>query len=42
MIKENKKIWKELISNPKGLSSDVFSGLNFPGGIFFIDNDTNI
>jgi hypothetical protein len=42
VVKENKKTWEQLISNPKGLPNDVFSGLNFPGGIFFIDSDTNI
>ena len=42
MVKENKKTWEELISNPKGLPNDVFSDLNFPGGIFFIDSYTNI
>ena len=41
MIKENKKTWDELILNPKGLKNEVFSGLSFPGGVFFIDSDTN-
>ena len=42
MIKENKKTWDELILNPKGLKNEVFSGLSFPGGVFFIDSDTNL
>ena len=42
MVKENKKIWEELISKPKGLPNDIFSGLSFPGGTFFIDTNTNL
>ena len=43
MILQNKdkKTWKELQLNPKGLTNDTFSDLQFPGGTFFIDKSTN-
>ena len=43
MILQNKdkKTWKELQLNPKGLTNNTFSDLQFPGGTFFIDKNTN-
>ena len=38
---KDKKTWKELQLNPKGLTNDTFSDLQFPGGTFFIDKSTN-
>ena len=40
-LNKNKKTWKKLMSNPKGLPNQVFSNLSFPGGTFFIDSHIN-
>ena len=37
----DRKSWAELQENPKGLSNDIFFELEFPGGTFFIDRNTN-